>query len=938
MNHRHPEGRDMAEIIAPQKGPQERFLASSADIVIYGGAAGGGKTYALLLNMLRYVGVPGFTATIFRRDFTQVTSHGGLWDSAASIFGKYKGAEARRTPKLHWRFPSGASVNFEHIRRDEECESYQGSQICALCCDIFTPVLMGSGTLRHIGDLRPGDMVQTLHGPRAVTAVGIPRMAECVKVSLPDGHWQVQTLNHSVLTLDGWMSREDIINPGRTVSLPGVVQYERVGGPLSTLFYAHPYTGMTQTAQAPVKAVTVSIEPAGQRKVVDITVEGENHYITSSGMVNRNCYDELCHFCLTPDTDVLTADGWKPITDVKPGDVVPSLSPQGEIVRKPVLDTPYFDYNGDLIEVFQKRGISARMTPNHRLPVRAGADGNAAWRFAEAADLEDRELLVARAGRWETGETCRMFRTPDGRTVSMTDWLELLGWCLAAGETVQSGIFIPDRGAALRELLERLPWKAERDGERWRVDDAGLAEAVRPGRIPRLVFRLSRALQKVIFNAILTASGCDTSGQTVQLGLNSGGLADDVQELCVYLGRSAVRRVSSERNGRPAFRLTIYPKRSFTRVQPETVRRTPYRGRVYCLTVADSHTFLVRHRGRTHWTGNSEYTFFYMLSRNRSTCGIRPFVRATCNPDADSWVSGFISWWIDPDSGYPIPERSGVVRWMVRINETIMWADTRAGAVQLALEHGIPLNAAETMPKSVTFIASNITNNRILLETNPGYLANLRALPVVERERLLYGNWKIKAAAGLFFKRTQLGDILPTVPNDVIQWVRCWDLAATEKTDVNNPAYTAGVLMGKRKNGRYLVADVINRQMSAADVRKTVRLTAQTDRALYKRVRIRLPQDPGQAGKEQAQSYVRFLAGFDVTVVLETGSKELRAEPMAAQWQAGNFDLVAGPWNEEYLLQLENFPTGRFKDMVDASANAFTEIELRTQFNLKNLL
>ena len=59
---------------------------------------------------------------------------------------------------------------------------------------------------------------------------------------------------------------------------------------------------------------------------------------------------------------------------------------------------------------------------------------------------------------------------------------------------------------------------------------------------------------------------------------------------------------------------------------------------------------------------------------------------------------------------------------------------------------------------------------------------------------------------------------------------------------------------------------------------------------------------------------------------------------MAAQWQAGNFDIVAGSWNEEYLLQLENFPDGKFKDMVDASANGFAEIETKNVFNLGNLI
>lgn len=331
----------------------------------------------------------------------------------------------------------------------------------------------------------------------------------------------------------------------------------------------------------------------------------------------------------------------------------------------------------------------------------------------------------------------------------------------------------------------------------------------------------------------------------------------------------------------------------------------------------------------------SEKTFFYMLSRNRSTCGVEPFIRATCNPDADSWVAKFIEWWIDPDTGYPIPERSGKLRWFVRRDEILYWANTKQ---ELWNQFDLKTPEEKAEPRSVTFIMSKLEDNQELLKVNPGYMANLKAMSVIERERLLHGNWKIKAAAGLFFKRSQVGDYLSFVPDDVIEWVRCWDLAATEKTENGDPAFTSGVLMGKRKNGRYIVADVVNKQMSASDVRQTIKHTAQQDIAKYKRVKIRLPKDPGQAGKEQAESYIKFLAGFNVVTVAETGSKEARAEPMAAQWQAGNFDVLTGAWNEEYLQQLENFPDSKFKDMVDASANAFTELETKNVFDLSNLI
>lgn len=100
-----------------------------------------------------------------------------------------------------------------------------------------------------------------------------------------------------------------------------------------------------------------------------------------------------------------------------------------------------------------------------------------------------------------------------------------------------------------------------------------------------------------------------------------------------------------------------------------------------------------------------------------------------------------------------------------------MWAATRKEAVQIALDANIGEEEAETMPKSVTFIMSTLDDNKILMKENPGYKANLLALTEVERERLLRGNWKIKAAAGLMFRRTKV-NMLEELPTDVIKWAR----------------------------------------------------------------------------------------------------------------------------------------------------------------------
>lgn len=348
-----------------------------------------------------------------------------------------------------------------------------------------------------------------------------------------------------------------------------------------------------------------------------------------------------------------------------------------------------------------------------------------------------------------------------------------------------------------------------------------------------------------------------------------------------------------------------------------------------CLDWQGSQITMIGFDELTHFT---EYQFFYMMSRNRTDAGVKPYIRATCNPDADSWVATFIEWWINQETGYPIKERSGKIRWMIRLNDVIHWVDSREEAVQLAMENDIKREEAEKMPKSVTFIASTLQDNKILMKNDPGYLANLQALPLVERERLLYGNWKIKAAAGLMFKRTQV-NMVSEIPNDVILWCRGWDLAATSEDEDGNPAYTAGVLIGKRRCGRYIVADVINRRLAASEVRKLILMTAQSDRAAYGRVIQRLPQDPGQAGKEQAQSYMKLLSGFIVKIMPESGDKVTRAEPFSAMWQGtetmevGFVDVLIAPWNNEFFNQYESFPQSDFKDMVDGGANAFNQIE-----------
>jgi predicted phage terminase large subunit-like protein len=309
----------------------------------------------------------------------------------------------------------------------------------------------------------------------------------------------------------------------------------------------------------------------------------------------------------------------------------------------------------------------------------------------------------------------------------------------------------------------------------------------------------------------------------------------------------------------------------------------------------------------------SEGQFFYMLSRNRSTCGVRPYVRATCNPDPNSWVAQFISWWIGED-GYPIEARSGRLRWFVRIGNEIEWADSPG---ELAQYTG-------AIPKSVTFIRARLEDNPALLEADPGYKANLLALPYVDRMRLLGGNWKVKPSAGKVFNRAWF-PIVEAVPAGGVL-CRFWDFAATAKKQKgDDPDYTAAVLF-YYVNGIWYALDCYAEQIANSD--RVMLNLAQQDRerarSLGAALRIRWEIEPGSAGKKEDQRLRRMLAGYDARGKRATGDKLTRSKSLAAQSEVGNVKLLRGDWNERWLKHMHAIPDGEHDDIHDASAGAFT--------------
>lgn len=171
---------------------------------------------------------------------------------------------------------------------------------------------------------------------------------------------------------------------------------------------------------------------------------------------------------------------------------------------------------------------------------------------------------------------------------------------------------------------------------------------------------------------------------------------------------------------------------------------------------------------------------------------------------------------------------------------------------------------------------------------------------------------------GDLFKPDQI-KIVDALPVGDIKWARGWDLASV----VNDGDWTAGGKLGRLADGRFVIGDMARMQRGPDERDAAIANTASLDGRV---VKISIPQDPGQAGKTQVLYLTRALAGYNVNSSPETGDKVTRAEPFAAQVNAGNVLMMRGDWNTPLINELRMFPNGSHDDQVDALSRAFAEV------------
>ena len=300
--------------------------------------------------------------------------------------------------------------------------------------------------------------------------------------------------------------------------------------------------------------------------------------------------------------------------------------------------------------------------------------------------------------------------------------------------------------------------------------------------------------------------------------------------------------------------------------------------------------------------------YMFLIGRLRSSKGLRPRVRAATNPGGigHEWV--FARWraWLDPRPEYTGPRAaSGAVLYFAP-NDADPDSD---GAV-------VPRGAPDALAR--IFVRALATDNPAI---DPQYLTQLKTLDRVTRAQKLAGDWLVKPGKGAYFQRGWWRYLDAAPPR--ASWrraVRSWDLAASTDGD-----WTVGVLYVHVPTALqpWVIVDVIRFRGTPGEVERRIKETAEADGP---DVEVLLPQDPAQAGKSQADAFVRLLAGYAVKTRPQRGDKETRAKPHSAQVEHAQVALVRAAWNHVFVEEHQDFPEGEHDDQPDAAASGFNEL------------
>jgi predicted phage terminase large subunit-like protein len=333
-------------------------------------------------------------------------------------------------------------------------------------------------------------------------------------------------------------------------------------------------------------------------------------------------------------------------------------------------------------------------------------------------------------------------------------------------------------------------------------------------------------------------------------------------------------------------------------------------------------------------TDFEEEMVVYLLSRMRNAyVDYKPQMFMMTNPDYNSFLRSWIEdYYLDPNTGIPLPEKTGDKRYFFRQGNTMLWYNSLREAEAV---HG---EGNESGLSSFTFIGATCRDNPPLLKAQPDYISRLMSLPRVEKERLLDGSWFARQESAGLFKREWVG-LVDHANGRARKRIRAWDFAFSKPSEqYPNPDWSRGVLISKDPNNLYTVEDVVSLRDRVHEVEKLVFDTAIHD---GQDVIISIPLDPAAAAGAYAKDLQRKLAemGFSVRLTKPVKSKITRFAPFSSIAQAGFVNVVKANWNKDFFDELEVFDGDPKKkdDQVDCCSDAMLLLNKDTQLPIFSL-
>jgi len=383
--------------------------------------------------------------------------------------------------------------------------------------------------------------------------------------------------------------------------------------------------------------------------VTDVSHTPKGVVVAVKSLQQMKIGDKLCY---DPETDVLTAGGWKNITEVGLGDRVASLNPatgELEYLRPDALHA--YDHAGKMYRL-ETTQVDLLVTDNHKLyakPRYATTYGlyeaqelfgkryrmqrNACWGGVTPPDCVELPKMLVRAGQHGNG-----WRWLPPVAVPSQTYLMLLGMHLAEGNLLnqpRSGTYgfeitqVKPHSrakmlAALRDAAVSFTETGDKvriHGKQWLDHLLNFGRYQHERRIPSFVFDWDAASLQTLFNWLIWGDGSVGKTQTTYT-TTSAGLAGDLQRLCLHLGVSANVHLTPPRMGiikgreyqfRARYDVSVFAVKNCPEINHGHCKSqggqleewVDYAGKVYCVTLPRNHVLYVRRNGKPVWCGNS---------------------------------------------------------------------------------------------------------------------------------------------------------------------------------------------------------------------------------------------------------------------------------------------------------------------------------------------